>query len=259
MSHGPVDIDMSPYFDFGGPRAKSILGIAIHTSESAPGTPAKNVADYQLRSRTGSYHRVIDTDGVVVMENTDDWTTWSSGNLGNEVLLHVALVTRADMTRAQWLAPDHARMLDRLAELLAHWSTTHGIPLVVLDGPDLLRKAKGLYGHDDTRVWGGTDHYDPGPHFPWDEVAARAQRISAGTNGKAPAVASLEDKVDRILHELTQLHPSRSAYRESDAPIDTMAGASLNADGRAHEGLVELRAMRSEIRALTAAITAQGK
>lgn len=259
MSQGPVDIDMSPYFDFGGPRTKPILGIAIHTSESAPGTPAKNVADYQLRSRTGSYHRVIDTDAVVVMENTDDWTTWSSGNLGNEVLLHVALVTRANMTRAQWLAPDHARMLDRLAELLAHWSKKHGIPLVVLDGPDLLRKTKGLYGHDDTRIWGGTDHYDPGPHFPWDEVAARAQRISAGTNGKAPAVASLEDKVDRILHEVTQLHPSRSQYRETDAPMDTIGGFAITADARAHEALTEIRALRKQVASLEAALTVQGK
>lgn len=258
MNNGPVDIDVSADFDFGGPRTKSILGIGIHTSESAPGTPAKNVTDYQLRSRTGSYHRVIDTAGTIVMANTDDWTTWSSGNLGNEVLLHVALVTRAGMTRAQWLAADHKRMLDRLAETIAHWSAKHQIPIVVLDGPDLLKGTRGLYGHDDTRIWGGTDHYDPGPHFPWDEIAQRARAVLAGTPGKDTPVASLEDKVDRIVHELTQRHPSRSQYRENAEPLDTIGGFAITADARAHEALHEVRELREQVTALEAALTVKG-
>lgn len=35
--------------------------------------------------------------------------------------------------------------------------------------------------------------------------------------------------------ELTQKHASRSAFRDSDAPIDTIAGFEVNTDARVHE------------------------
>lgn len=166
-------LDWSQRFDFGGPRTRPIQGICIHTTENTPGTPAENVATFQLTSRSGSYHRLVDASGRVLIENTDDWTTWSTGNLGNDVLLHASCVARAALTRDQWLA--ETKMLDALAETVAMWSTEHDIPLVILNADDLVAGRRGIYGHDDTRIWGGTDHTDPGPGFPWDELVARAR------------------------------------------------------------------------------------
>ncbi|QFG13034.1 lysin A [Gordonia phage Schiebs] len=188
MTLGPVTVDWHQRFDFGGPRRHPILGICIHTTENDPGTPAENVAGYQLRTRSGSYHRLVDDAGRVLLENTDDWTTWSSGNLGNDVLLHVAVVARANMTRAQWLAPERARMFEALAQVVAYWCRTHGIPPVILDGPDLLKNKRGLYGHDDTRIWGGTDHTDPGPGFPWQALADRVTAINNPNTPPPPPV-----------------------------------------------------------------------
>lgn len=203
MKHGPVDVDWSLRFDFGGPRRHPILGICLHTTENDPGTPAENVAAYQLRTRTGSYHRLIDDDGRILMENTDDWTTWSTGNAGNDRLLHVAVVARVTRDPADWLRPERARMFGALAEVVAYWSRTHGIPLVVRDAPDLLAARKGLYGHDDTRVWGGTDHTDPGP-FPWAELAARAAAINNPTPGD-PDMAYTDDDRQRDIEIWDQL------------------------------------------------------
>ena len=45
-----------------------------------------------------------------------------------------------------------------------------------------------------------------------------------------------------VHRELTQLYPSRSAYRTTDEPIDTLAGYMLNADARIHEDWVHARA-----------------
>lgn len=45
-----------------------------------------------------------------------------------------------------------------------------------------------------------------------------------------------------VHRELTQLLPSRSAYRTTDDPIDTLAGYALNTDARIHEDWVHARA-----------------
>lgn len=45
-----------------------------------------------------------------------------------------------------------------------------------------------------------------------------------------------------VHRELTQLLPSRSAYRTTDDPIDTMAGLVINTDARQHESWVHERA-----------------
>lgn len=48
----------------------------------------------------------------------------------------------------------------------------------------------------------------------------------------------LAAKIDRIHDELTKLFPSRSSYRTTDEPVDTMAGMVLNVDAREHENAV---------------------
>lgn len=45
-----------------------------------------------------------------------------------------------------------------------------------------------------------------------------------------------------VHRELTQQLPSRSAYRHTDDPIDTLAGIGLNVDARVHEDWVHARA-----------------
>ncbi|WP_288076942.1 MULTISPECIES: peptidoglycan DD-metalloendopeptidase family protein [Rhodococcus] len=61
-----------------------------------------------------------------------------------------------------------------------------------------------------------------------------------------------------VHRELTQRHPSRSLYRHTSEPIDTVAGFAINADARAHEALVEVRQLAAKVDELTKATPAPG-
>lgn len=74
---------------------------------------------------------------------------------------------------------------------------------------------------------------DAGPHTPQE--------------GPLMALSDTEQRelfdMTRDIHrELTQRYPSRSAYRTSDDPVDTLAGYVLNAEARIHEDWVHARA-----------------
>ncbi|MFC9514398.1 N-acetylmuramoyl-L-alanine amidase [Nocardiaceae bacterium NPDC056970] len=188
------DVDWSQRFDFGSPRSLSALkGVCVHTSEGNPSITAENLANYQLTSQTGSYHVIVDLTGKRLRENTDDWITWSSGNQGNNTLLHICFTARADWTRQQWL--DQSKMLRAGATAVAHWCTTYGFPVRKVD----TRSLPGILGHDDTRAWGGTDHTDPGPNFPYDVFA---QMVKEVLNPASPAGAAMNIEQE-IRNQLT--------------------------------------------------------
>lgn len=187
-----IDTDWHQRFNMGGPRSGPIQGICIHTTENSFGTTAEQIALYQLQSQTGSYHRLVDAAGRTLLANTDDWTTWSTANKGNETLLHVSCVAWAKSTRAQWLA--QPKMLDAVAATVAEWSKVHNIPLVKITGADLRAGKRGICGHADARdAWGITTHWDPGPGFPFDVVIDKARALlAAPTPAPAPAPAPKE-------------------------------------------------------------------
>lgn len=158
----PTILDWTSRFTFGRPRdVNRLIGVCIHTTENDPTTPAENVATYQINSESGSYHVLADREKLL-RENTDDWQTWSTGNQGNDLLLHLSFVFRAHFSRTQWLAEE--TMLRNGAWQVAQWLKKYGWP----NKRATVAQLPGVTTHDDTRVWGGTDHTDPGPNFPWD-------------------------------------------------------------------------------------------
>ncbi|WP_461380252.1 peptidoglycan DD-metalloendopeptidase family protein [Corynebacterium mucifaciens] len=177
-------LDWTARFLFGKPRpTHQIKNIIIHVTVNAPGTPAENVANYQIRSQSGSYHELTDTTVKHLIENTDDWFTWSSGNYGNDVGLHRSFVLRGTETRVQWLQYD--RMLREAAKRDAEWCRKYNIPPVKLTAADLRAGKKGFAGHLETgQAWGGTDHVDPGTGFPWDIYLGYVRDYLNGTTKK---------------------------------------------------------------------------
>ena len=161
-------LDWTRKFVFGKVRpTHQIKNIFIHVTVNAAGTPAENVAQYQIDSQSGSYHELTDTTVKHLIENTDDWLTWSSGNYGNDIGLHRSFVLWGTETRVQWLQYD--RMLREAAKRDAEWCRKYNIPPVKLTAADLRAGKKGFAGHLETgQAWGGTDHVDPGIGFPWD-------------------------------------------------------------------------------------------
>ena len=177
-------LDWSSRFLFGKPRpTHQIKNIIIHVTVNAPGTPAENVANYQIRSQSGSYHELTDTTIKHLIENTDDWLTWSSGNYGNDIGLHRSFVLWGTETRVQWLQYD--RMLREAAKRDAEWCRKYNIPPVKLTAADLRAGKKGFAGHLETgQAWGGTDHVDPGTGFPWDIYLGYVRDYLNGTPQK---------------------------------------------------------------------------
>lgn len=176
MTDNAVDIDLHHLIPFGRPTPLPKKIIIVHTTENAPGTPSRNIIDYQVRTQSGSYHRLVDSTGKITMANTDDWQTWSTGNKGNDIALHVSCVAQAKMTREQWLA--QPKMLEGVARVIAHWSRKYNIPLVKLSRAELGAGKHGVAGHLEAQVWGNTTHWDPGYHFPYDVVLKRAAEIN---------------------------------------------------------------------------------
>lgn len=197
------DIDMSQQFGFGEPRSTSgIQRVVIHTTENATGTPAANVANYQIRSKTGSYHYLVDASGKRIRCNTDDWITWSTGNnAGNVQGLNLSFTTYSANTRAQWLAQE--KMLRAGATVVADWCKKYNIPAVKVT------TGRGICGHGDMRAFGGTDHTDPGPNFPWDVFIKYVKAAMGGTTTGGDTAskgddmsAQAEKRIELILDQL---------------------------------------------------------
>ena len=205
MTDNAVDIDLHHLIPFGRPTPLPKKVVVIHTTENAPGTTSRNIIDYQVRTQSGSYHRLVDSSGQITMANTDDWQTWSTGNKGNDIALHVSCVAQAKMTREQWLA--QPKMLEGVARVIAHWSKKYNIPLVKLSRAELGAGKHGVAGHLEAQVWGNTTHWDPGYHFPYDVVLRRAAEINAPKKKEEPKPV---DKPTTIVPDTTAPQADRA-------------------------------------------------
>lgn len=150
-------------------------GLAFHnTSNDASDTEE---ASWATRRPDGiSAHVYVDENSATQSIDTDDKTGHAGSTQGNENAISFELTGANGWTRAQWLANIEWNLLGRVCAAIIrhHWP----------DGSFQVRRAsvaemranpkiKAMYGHDDMRLaWGGTNHTDPGPDFPWDHLAA---------------------------------------------------------------------------------------
>lgn len=148
--------------------------IAVHTTESTGGNTA--VIKYLEDTRRGSYQVMIDFDGEEVRLVPDNRQAWAAAAQGNARGLHLCVMGRAEWNRERWL--QEGKLLERAAQRIATWSREYGIPLVKISASDARRDVRGVLGHIDiSEAWGESDHWDPGHHFPYREVFARAAEI----------------------------------------------------------------------------------
>lgn len=78
-----------------------------------------------------------------------------------------------DMTHAQrWFDNDHKEMLNRVARLTARLCLAYNVPIRrIRDAHE-----RGICGHVDvSKTFGETDHWDPGPAFPWEHFMSKVQ------------------------------------------------------------------------------------
>jgi N-acetyl-anhydromuramyl-L-alanine amidase AmpD len=142
--------------------------IVIHSTESrrAPGA-ARAVAGWfaGLDAPRASAHYIVDDRDVVACVRERD-VAWGAPG-ANARGVQVELVGQARDNTSTWHA---GPMLARAAGLVAAVAERWGIPLERPGVLALRGGARGIIGHADaSAAWHRSDHWDPGPSFPWVE------------------------------------------------------------------------------------------
>lgn len=228
-----------------GPRARTPYGV-VHTQQAR--STAVNLANFCNNSANTpnpvSYNCVVDdVDTIeVVPFNEAPWAAAAANGIG----FHLCFAgSFAEWDEGKWLSTDTSdglnedEMLTRGAKAMAAACQEFGITVIYAgDEGDSgwPIEPSGICGHRDFGQRGG-GHTDPGDGFPMAEFIRRVNNFIE--NKETGDMAFADD-------ELRKKFPSRSAYRTTDQPIDTLAGLICNIDARIHEESVERAALAGE-------------
>ncbi len=151
-------------------RRVPISLVVIHTAEidCSPGH-ARAVAQYfgGASAPQASAHYVVGPEEVIACVREED-TAWHAPGV-NPRAVGVELTARAGWSAETWAAAPAAELLERAAVLVASVCRRHGVPVVRLDAAGVREGAAGICGHVDvSRAFKKSDHFDPGPRFPWE-------------------------------------------------------------------------------------------
>ena len=97
----------------------------------------------------------------------DSWVAYhappNEGSIGYELCCSLS-----NGGEGHWILLDHRQMLKMVARDFARLALAYDVPIRKIGAIGLLAGRKGICGHNDiSDAWGQTDHWDPGPHFPW--------------------------------------------------------------------------------------------
>jgi N-acetyl-anhydromuramyl-L-alanine amidase AmpD len=153
------------------------IWIVVHDMEAhETPTTAEATANYFATGAGGrsvSSHYCADSDSVVQCVLLAD-TAWTVGNWqGNNLGVNWELAGFASQSYGEWLDEFGRAMFAKMAPVVRSDAVRFGIPLTRCSIDDLRAFRPGVTSHNDLRLaFGGTDHTDPGPNFPWPEFLA---------------------------------------------------------------------------------------
>lgn len=169
---------------------RQIATIVIHTMEIAErkGAARSCAAWFARPDSQVSAHYCVDADEVVQCVREEDIAWHARG--GNSSSIGVELAGAAGQDPIDWSDPYSAAVLRRAASLVAEVCARHGIPVRRI-GPNALQgNARGITGHADVSLaFRKSDHWDPGPAFPWEGFLrlVREARAQAGARSRPDA------------------------------------------------------------------------
>lgn len=146
-------------------------GIAIHCTDNTASDSGE--ASYASRRTDGtSAHFFCDGDSVTQALDTSRKAGHAGSKTGNENAIAVEITGRTGNSRGWWLANVAWDALGRvLAEVIRHDLPGFQVRRASVAEMRSNPTVSAFYSHDDMRqAWGGTDHTDPGPGFPWDRL-----------------------------------------------------------------------------------------
>lgn len=203
-------------------RNEALRLIVIHTMEAPEGPQtAENIASYFASGAVvASAHACVDQDSVVVcLPPTATAFAAPGANASGYQIEHAGY---ASQDGAGWADAESQSMLRLSAAHAREIALAAGIPLRHLSDDELAAGYAGFVGHDQvSRVYKRSDHWDPGPAFPWSEYMGLV-------NGEAPTEET------PIVPEEDTMHFIRS--RQTDTvyavtPTDVVAMTSAKVWG----------------------------
>lgn len=154
--------------------------VVIHTMEIAEHGGAADACARWFASPASkvSAHYCVDASRVIQCVREQDIAWHARG--GNTVSIGIELAGYAGQGPRGWDDAYSWAVLERGAALTADLCARYGIEVRRLRAPDLVAGRRGITGHADvSRAYGKSDHWDPGPAFPWARFL-RLVRTSAG-------------------------------------------------------------------------------
>jgi LysM repeat protein len=165
-------------------ESKEVDWLVIHTAEGA--TDEVNLGHYFANTTKGSSSAGIGQDGGYASYVNYADTCWAAPPLNQEAD-HLEICGFASWSRAKWISEK------ALLETVAHWiawrCSVRRIPIRYISSPRV--GTSGVTGHIDVNnVYHMSNHWDPGPNFPWDIVINRA-KVLASVRPPAASVPSV--------------------------------------------------------------------
>lgn len=153
-------------------EAKEVDWLVLHTAEGAK--IEIDLGNYFKGNDNGSSTAGIgQAGGYASYVNAAD-TCWAGPPLNQEAE-HLEICGFAKWTRLEWLT--HPAMLQTVARWIAWRCTVRKIPIRFVSSPAV--GTSGVTGHVQiNKIFRQSDHWDPGPNFPWDVVIAHAKVIA---------------------------------------------------------------------------------
>jgi len=180
-------------------------GIAIHNTSNTASADAE--ASYATRRTDGvSSHFYVDATKVIQSLDTSARAGHAGSSQGNQNAVAVEIRGVNEWSRQTWL---DSVCWGQLGRVLAEVCRAYGIQVRRATVSEMRNnpKVRAFYSHDDMRqAWGGTDHTDPGPGFPWDRLFSAVN--AALTGGDDDMASAAEINASRNSFAITQLQDS---------------------------------------------------
>lgn len=194
-------------------------GIAIHnTSNNASDTAEANYA--KRRTDGVSSHLYTDKDSITQSLDLQDNAGHAGSAEGNNHSISIEITGTNGWSRQQWLANVPWEKLGAaIAWILKNDPDYAGFQVRRASVSEMKAnpKVKALYGHDDMRrAWGGTDHTDPGPNFPWDRLIQAIKEEMAPPPPPVPENASSAKKGQTTMLMATVKNGDKSVWLSWD-------------------------------------------
>jgi len=148
---------------------RNVRLIVIHSMEAPEkGDTAEEIANFfQNPPRPASAHLCIDNNSIVQCVLDNHIAGGAPG--ANEDGIQLELAGYAKQTEAEWLDDYGLQLLDNAANAAAQYCLKYDLPVRRLTNEELADgQSKGFVSHAQvSEVFKKSDHWDPGPGFPW--------------------------------------------------------------------------------------------